>query len=210
MLKRAGRRLLVSPWFAAGAGVVIATGAMIYTPHANFAIDIQQCKLVSCTRLTPQGAAPLQVGPGKPVTASPSPPTVPAGMTFSYQVLDRSLDGFSMQITIRARQNPGPWKLSFVIPHARHVYVYGAPWQSYGADGVTVSSLIAGTESAGYAEISAHESGSNSEPGRTGYTVLFQVRGMGMPSAPTQCSYNGARCTFTRSPVTAASWPGAG
>src|SRR5215472_4462022 len=51
MLKRAGRRLLVSPWFAAGAGVVIATGGIVYTPpHANLdpAISITRCKQASC------------------------------------------------------------------------------------------------------------------------------------------------------------------
>src|SRR5215469_6079755 len=66
-LKRAGRRLLVSPWFAAGAGVVIATGVMIYTPHTKFAIDVHQCQVVTCTKLTPQGVPPVPAVTGAPV-----------------------------------------------------------------------------------------------------------------------------------------------
>ncbi|HYK68744.1 MAG TPA: hypothetical protein VEV45_12410 [Streptosporangiaceae bacterium] len=197
VLKRAGRRLLVSPWFAVGAGVVIATGAMIYTPHTNLAIDIQQCKLATCTKLSPQGAQPLQAGPGSQVTAAPHKPGVLAGMTFSYLVLDRSQDEFSMQITIRARHSIGQWKLAFVIPGAKGVYVYGARWKQIGPSGGIASNYFVGTESAGYAMISAHEDGSAGGPGRDSYTVQFQVRGTGVPSQPTQCSYNGTACHFT-------------
>jgi hypothetical protein len=213
MLKRAGRRLLVSPWFAAGAGVVIATGVMIYTPHANFAIDIQQCKVVSCTKLTPQGAAPLQAVPGTPVTAPHRTPSLPAGTAFWYQPVDHStMSGFGMWIAIRLPHGVSQWQLSFVIPGTKGIYVYYWPrWKPFGTDGVTVSSLIAATESAGYAEISAHESGSDTGSSRTGYTLVFQVRGMGTPSAPSQCSYNGATCTFARSrDLAPASWPGSG
>jgi hypothetical protein len=198
MLTQAGHRLLVSPWFAAGAGVVIATGVMIYTPHTNFAIDIQKCQLVSCTKLAPQGAAPLQAGPGAPMPA-PSRASVPADMTFWYQPVNQSTgSGFGMWIAIRYPHSVSQWQLSVVIKGATGLYVYYWPrWQAFGTDGVTVSSLVARTESAGYAEISAHDAGNDGGFSPTGYLVLFQVRGKGTPRLPTECTYMGsAHCTF--------------
>jgi len=214
MLKRAGRRLLVSPWFAAGAGVVIAAGAIIYAPHANFAIDTQPCKTASCQRITPQIAQPLQIGPGNKVTVpphAPSTPSVLAGMTFHYQVLDRSQYEFSMQITIKATHSISHWQLGFVIPGATNVYVYGAQWQQARTDGGTASSYNAGTESAGYAQISGHQDGGDGWSSWNGDIVQFQVRGTGTPSPPTQCYYDGKHCQFTGSlePVPA-DWPSYG
>jgi hypothetical protein len=202
MLTQAGHRLVVSPWFAAGAGVVIATGVMIYTPHTNFAIDIQKCQLVSCTNLTPQGGPPpVPVGTGAPMPA-PSKASLPKGMTFSYQVLSQSTQyGFNMLITIHSPDNFGPWRLSFVIPGTRDLFVvYGASWRSSGVDGGTASSYFAGTESAGYAMIAAHDAGNDGGSSPSGYTVVFQIRGSGTPSPPTHGTYNGAPCTFKPSP----------
>lgn len=210
MLKQAGNRLLVSPWFAAGAGFVIATGAVIYMPHARLdpAIHVTPCKQASCKQqqLTPQtGAKPLPAGAGAPIPA-PSKSSVLAGMTFRYQVEERSAwYGFSMLITIHAQHSLSAWNLSFVIPGAKSVYVsYGALWKPSGANGGTASSY-AGTESAGYAQISAHESGADAEASRTGYTVQFQVRGTGTPGAPTDCYYEGVRCSFK--PASVPRWP---
>jgi len=206
MVKQAGRRLLASPWFAAGAGFVIATGVIIYTPHTNLnpAISISHCKQANCTPqpVTPQGVAPgLPAGIGGPVTVLPKTASVPKGTTFWYQPVDYSTRyGFSMWIKIQAPYSTNQWRLSFVIPGARGIYVFGAPhWQAYGTNGVMVSSLLAGTESAGYAPISGQQDSGNGESSQNGYTVLFQIRGSGTPSRPTECSYNDATCQFTLS-----------
>jgi len=200
MLKRAGRRLLVSPWFAAGAGVVIATGGIVYVPHANLdfggAIQVTHCKQAMCNLVTEQGGAPglpADTG-GGPLTASPNPL---AGFTFSYLLLgDTTWDGFSMLITIHAPRSIGQWKLSFVIRGATDVVVVnGARWQQSGTDGGTASNYYGGTESSAYASISGHQSGSS----RTSDTVELQVRGKGVPSPPTSCFYNGTACSFQRS-----------
>ena len=205
MLERAAHRLLVSPWFAAGAGFVIATGAIIYMPHAtlNPAVTITRCKLASCKQkqLTPQvGAKPLPAGTGAPILV-PGNSSVIAGMSFRYQVQERSAQyGFSMLITIHSPRRLDRWNLAFVINGARDVYVtYGALWRQSGTDGGTASSY-ASTESAGYAQISAHESGGAVEASRTGYTVTFQVRGNGTPGPPTDCFYDGVRCHFRQAP----------
>jgi hypothetical protein len=200
MLKRAGRGLLVSPWFAAGAGVVIATGAVVYVPHANLdfggAIQVTHCKQALCDVVTEQGGAPgLPAGTGGgPLRASPNPL---AGFTFSYQLLgDNAWDGFSMLITIHGPRSLGQWKLSFVILGATDVVVVnGARWQPSGTDGGTASNYYSGIESAGYASISGQQSGSS----RDSDTVQLQVRGKGVPSPPTNCYYNETACHFQRS-----------
>jgi hypothetical protein len=216
MLKRAGRRLLVSPWFAAGAGVVIATGAIIYVPHANLdfgnAIHVIHCKQAQCRQSVLEQAPGMAAGiGGEQITVSPSAPSVLAGMTFSYQVVERSQLGFGMLITIRARHSISEWKLSFVIPGARDVYVVPgeARWQSSGTDGGTASNFFVGTESAGYAAISGRQDGGFAASSGNGDTVQFQVRGIGTPSAPISCYYNGTPCQFQPSSVQApASLPG--
>jgi hypothetical protein len=215
-LNRAGRRLLVSPWFAAGAGVVIATGVIIYTPHTKFdfgnAIHVIHCRQAQCAPVTPQSGAGLPAGvDGGRVTASPRAISVTAGMSFWYQVLDRTQTGFIMQITIRASHSFGPWKLSFVIPGATDVYVPDARWVQSGTDGGTASNYFSGTESSDYAQISGHQSGAAAGSSRNGYTVGFQVRGSGTPRAPTHCFYDGVACQFKQAPSAGAtSWPGSG
>lgn len=199
MLTQAGHRLVVSPWFAAGAGVVIATGVMIYTPHAhlNPAIQVTPCKQAKCPQhqqLQLGGPPPQPAGTGAPVTA-PSKASLPKGMTFWYQPGYSSGDVFSMWIEVRARDGLGQWKLSFSVPGAKGIYVYWPRWTSSG-NGVTVNSNYAGTESAGYAEISARGSGLADGLSLNGNIVLFQIRGTGAPNAPTPCTYNGASCTF--------------
>jgi hypothetical protein len=213
-LKRAGRRLLVSPWFAAGAGVVIATGAIIYTPHATFdfgnAIHVIHCPQAQCAPVTAQGGAPgLPAGiGGGPVTASPRTISVTAGMSFWYQVLDRTQSGFIMQITITASHSLGPWRLSFVIPGATGVYVPDARWKPSGTNGGTASNYFSGTESSDYAPISGYQSGGAAGSSRYGYTVQFQVRGSGTPGVPTHCFYDGVACQFRQAPTAwATSWP---
>lgn len=202
MLTQAGHRLVVSPWFAAGAGVVIATGVMIYTPHAhlNPAIQVTPCKQAKCAQhqqLPLGGAPPQPAGTGAPVPA-PSKASVPTGMTFWYQPVNQSTGSeFGMWIAIRYPHSVSQWKLSFVIKGATGLYVYWPRWQPLGTDGVTVSSLVAGTESAGNAEISAHDAGNDGASSPTGYLVVFQIRGKGTPSVPTECTYmGGAQCTF--------------
>jgi hypothetical protein len=130
--------------------------------------------------------------------AAPGKASLPKGMTFWYEPVDQSTgSGFGMWIAIRAPHSVSSWQLSFVIRGAKSLYVYWPRWKPFGTDGVTVNSLIASTQSAGYAEISAHDSGHDGGSAQSGYIVLFQVRGTGTLSPPTDCTYKGgASCTF--------------
>jgi len=198
MLKQSGRRLVASPWFAAGAGFVIATSAIIYAPHNNVdfggAIQVTHCKQALCGRATQAQAPGLPAGSGAHMPAAA--PTLPRSITFWYQPVGHSTGSeFAMWIEIHARDSLGQWQLSFVIPGAKDIYVYW-PRSHVSGTHVVVSSYYAGTESAGYAQISAHESGGADGPSRGGYTVLFQLRGTGTASTPVHCTYKGAACTF--------------
>jgi hypothetical protein len=196
MLTQAGHRMVVSPWFAAGAGVVIATGVMIYTPHAKLdfgnAIQVTPCT-ASCNHAALQQAPGLPAGSG--VTTSPRP-SLPAGTTFWYQPGHSIGNEFSMWIEVRARGSLGQWKLAFRVPGATGIYVYWPRWASSGTNGVTVDSYYAGTESVVYTEFSANEAGVAGGLTLNGDIALFQIRGIGAPNAPTACTYNGASCTF--------------
>lgn len=176
------------------------------------AIRVIHCKTSQCDLQTPESTVPVPAGQGDgPVTASPGRPSALGGTTISYQLLEQDQYGFLLEITIRAQHSPGPWKLSFVIPGARNVYVIGAPHSQSGSDRVTVSNYYGGTESAGYAPISGPQTGGNAGSGRNGYIAQFQVRGTGTPGAPADCSYNSMACQFKPLPSQAGEqWPGSG
>jgi hypothetical protein len=204
MLKQAGHRMALSPWFAAGAGVVIATGVLIYAPHANLnfggAIQVGHCSQALCGRAVPEGgASPMPVGPVNSPAPSPHVTNALAGMTFSYQVVERNQFGFILLITIKAQHSLGNWSLSFVIPDATAVYVVaGAHWTQSGSDGGTASNYLAGTESVGYTSISGNLDGIDGGPVISGNTVQLTVYGTGTPRAP-QGRYDNLPCLFTGS-----------
>ncbi|MBO0833592.1 MAG: hypothetical protein J2P29_16650, partial [Actinobacteria bacterium] len=89
MLTGAMRGLLGSPWFAAGAGIVIATGAVVYSPHSRLhlrpAITVTHCKVAGCNATSTSGSPPQVAGVGtEPVVAGPGQSAATAGLTFSY------------------------------------------------------------------------------------------------------------------------------
>ena len=199
--------MALSPWFAAGAGIVMAMGALIYAPHASLgfgrAIQVTHCQQSLCRQVIPQGGGAL-IPAGSGVTASPSPSAADRVMTVSYEPLhDSTPSSFALWIMFSPPPSLSHWQLRFVIPGATYIYVYGA--LSYGAvsvpsgtDGVTVTSLIAASDSAGYAPISGDQNGVDSLQSANG-TVLFQVRGTGPNSSPARCSFSGGGCVFTLS-----------
>jgi hypothetical protein len=193
LLSGAVRGLIVSPWFAAGAGFVIAAGAFMYAPHASLLLDTApgrtNCPAAGCP--VPQQAPVIAGAQGGLVTASPSPgSSSPRGRhaapdesdsapDFSYTVQPDGAGMFQMTFTMTSSQPIGDWRLSFDIPGATDLTVTGASWQPSGTDGGTASGLAAG---------STPNSGQTS----------FVVRGMGEPTAaPDNCSFGGATCHFT-------------
>jgi hypothetical protein len=212
LLTGAVRGLLVSPWFAAGAGFVVAAGAFIYAPHASLdfgtAIGVTQCKVAGCHRTTSPGAPGIPAGHGDGlVTAAPvtSPPSAAAGLTFSYAVNWHVHGTFQMVLTVTSKHAIGSWRLAFVIPGATKVAVVDAKWQSSGPDGGTASGAAgnggdadAGTSADGWGSGSAGAATAD-DGAPAADSVSLVVDGHGTPAAPASCVYDGAACHFSLS-----------
>jgi hypothetical protein len=207
-LARATRRLIVTPWFAAATGIVVAAGLWIYSPHAELTFPNGAVGAVPCK--TPDCGIGSQNGRGTPASAGMLPLTQSvkraggssAGraaarrLKFGYRVLWQSQGQFSMLITVSGKRIPRSWRLAFAMPGDDITDVLGAGWQRSGSYGVTViwppadsSWQSSGQTGAGGDQYGAGTSG---EPG-----ARFVVVGSGAPVAPTGCSFNGVSCKFS-------------
>ena len=201
LLTGAVRGLLVSPWFAAGAGFVIAAGAFLYAPHAELefgnAVGVTQCRLAECNQTTEQGAQGLTAGSGAAPLTDGTTPAASAGLTFRYTVDWQGHGAFQMVLTVTAKHAIGDWRLALVIPGASRVSVVGATWTPSGTDGGTATGTTTGT--------GASPHGIMARPDWPGHasdqpdSVSLIVRGFGAPAAPSNCAFNGAPCQFSRS-----------
>jgi Cellulose binding domain len=203
-VRRVVRGLLMTPWFAASTGFVIAVGMWLYSPHASItfpsAIGTIHCRLHGCVTQggnssgSVASSAPGQrlrtrhVGRGSEQSAAAAKRT--AGLAFTFTVLWRSDQSFGVAISISGRRSLGTWQLAFRLPGTQIQNVFGAEWlQSASEDGGTASPFHA-----------------DFGPAPDTDAVTFRVDGTGSLSAPTSCTFDGARCTFT---VTSAGKDGA-
>jgi len=200
----AARGLLVSPWFAAGAGFVIATTAFIVAPRAeqripgnNSAINVTQCTQRGCQKTVSQGAVPL-TEPSDQMKINTAPPA-PAAQTVSYHVFWQYGGSFIIEITLTSKQATGDWRLAFAIPGAVITSVVGADWQRSGADSGTARASM------GQSTPAASDSSSASQ-GRGGFCggsgqrdIKLVVTGHGSDAKPGGCVFDGAQCQFSPS-----------
>ena len=160
-MREAARSLLVTPWFAAGTGFVVAAGLWIYSPHTvlkfpDAAPGMSLCKSAGCA------ADPLGHGAGSLTATSPGThisrpaarirhpagPTVTrhdaanSGLTFKFTVLWQRHSSFGAAITVSGHKVPKSWQLSFDIPGVRIGSVMGVSWRtSASGDGGVASPL---------------------------------------------------------------------
>jgi cellulose binding protein with CBM2 domain len=189
------RRVIVTPTFAAGLGVVVAALLAFQMGVPSFRVSVprwtgQRCTTPGCQH-QPGQSGPAAVPGGQPLTApapaastSPGPGSADAASqsappVVSYQT-DRSWPGgFRGHLTFSftGRGAPGRWWLRFVYPSGRIQRVWGAVrWQPHG-DHVAV---VGAPRPA--------------QPARRTVQVSFQVTGhAGRPSG---CSFNHAACHF--------------
>jgi len=204
LLASAVRGLLVTPWFAAATGFVVAVGLWISAPHAELkfpsAVGVVPCQTPGCGSEAGQGAGRLTITGGQPIRHSRKPggsaaqtgaghKTAASGLTFTYVVLWSDQGRFAVQITVSGRNAPHAWHLAFAMPGDQITYVVGAEWRPAGSDGGTASPQ-------------------DSQPGQWGDTGQqvghghrqdfgFTVFGQGTPVMPTGCTFNHATCTFS-------------
>jgi hypothetical protein len=139
---------MVSPWFAAGAGFVIAAGAFMYAPHASLNFDSAPgrtvCPTPGCP--VPQKVPQIAGGASGLVTASPSPSSSSRrgrhaahdksdiSPSFTYTVQQDGTGVYQMIITETSQGAIGSWGLSVVIPGATKVSVYDGVLHGSGTD----------------------------------------------------------------------------
>jgi cellulose binding protein with CBM2 domain len=142
------RSLMVTPWFAAGAGIVIAAALAVDSPAALTYVPTDpgvRCPVSGCTGGVPgHGPAvaaatpgvPLPAGSGPRIGADPAGPASQGGAgpayQAGYQVVRRWSSGFLASITMPANMRLGPWSLQLAFPSAHVDRVWGARWQPSG------------------------------------------------------------------------------
>jgi hypothetical protein len=213
VLRTAARGLLVTPWFAAASGFVIAASLWIYVPHAHLqfpsgsAIQSQHCSKdcaqagsgTDSGRLATSGKGKLtqprqsgrRAGAG-PHAAGHARSTV-SGLTFSYYVLPSQQGRFTIRISVVGKHAIKDWQLAFVLRGDRIRQVWGARWHRIRPDSGTVS----GGSQLGQSNGDGQGDGSQLGPGDHQYGFTFVVSGSGQPTSPTDCVYNGQSCTIT-------------
>jgi hypothetical protein len=209
IMRGAARSLLVTPWFAAGTGFVIAAGLWIYSPHTELrfpssALGDVPCKTVGCGPATSGagGGQEAVSAPGSKIThpaghkvAQPRTSTRDAdpaasGMTFGFQVIWQRDGGFAAQITLTAESVPASWRLSFQMPGAMIDGADPVRWQpSAEGDG--------GTASAGAWGVGSWSRQDDHGHGHASYAINFTIMGNGTPSTPTSCVFDGKSCQFS-------------
>jgi hypothetical protein len=164
----AARSLLVTPWFAAAAGFVLAAALWIHSPHTELrfpatatAPDEERCAAPQCASSGGQSGGQLATSAGKrlqhsrPAGRQPAGRpdvsrghrTAPSGLTFSFQVMWRKHGQFAALISVRGNNVPASWRLTFTMPGAQIGYVLGAEWRAIaGGDGGTASGLPGGDD----------------------------------------------------------------
>ncbi|HXW46606.1 MAG TPA: hypothetical protein VEL03_17585 [Streptosporangiaceae bacterium] len=206
LVRGAARSLLVTPWFAAGTGFVIAAGLWIYSPHTvlRFPPNAQNetpCLPVSCGPQTSGqdggslaiqtpgvaiGSAQSGKGHGKPDVAGKSPI---AGLRFYFRVTGQQNNSFSAVITVSGKDVPSSWRLDFSMPGVQINYVSGADWQPTASGG-------GGTASSPPGQFGGSGNGGYGGGPSPGTLIQFMLGGTGTPSMPATCEFDGYACAF--------------
>jgi hypothetical protein len=206
------RGLLVTPWFAAGAGFVIAAARALNSPHTvlTYRPNNQPCSI--CTRPTPEPGSLASATPGVKIKRAKPAPTghaskstgrgSTAGPEVGFRVVWRKNGEFGAIVTIAARQARQGWSLQFAIPGTRITQVWGAQWQSApGAHGGLARMLTSQPGQPGHSySPGPGQHGLTSAQGNQGGwqpdNVRFLVVAVGNPRVPDGCVLNRVTCHF--------------
>ncbi len=220
MLQGAARGLLVNPWFAAGTGFVVAAGMWIYAPHASLHFSIANPRVPDVTT-QPGGTPGNALGKGKQAGGSTRAGTAgtkasrsaASGLTFRFNVLWQQNGAFAETFTITSKHAIERWQLSFKIPGAKITRVVGgslqwlphgrvivSPYHPQANDHDEPNGGMPGGGDSQYG-VGLRTSGSGRADNGKGrhqrHEVTITVFGTGSPGQPTDCSFNGASCTFS-------------
>jgi hypothetical protein len=199
--------MLMTPWLAAGVGVVVAAVLALNVPRAVLTYSQTNpgasCQAPSCDSVAPlhqrgglaakdpgielkhpsrpaapQTAPTTAKGPAAPAHAWSRKPQLPGGPAdVQYQTLKRWPSGFTGLITIVSRATLSDWRLAFRYPGAHIDSVAGAKWNARGDGGV--ASAVPWPWG-----------------GPPGSVVRIMIVANGTPGQPTACRFDGAPCSF--------------
>jgi hypothetical protein len=175
------RGLLVTPWFAAGAGFVIAAALSLNAPRTFLTYRPNNTKCASCTsspESVPTSKPGLQI---KSVNPAVIGGTGAVGPAVPIHLGPERNGVFSVTITLPAGQARNGWRLRFALPGRSVTEVLGAQWLPDGADDGGVAAMLT---QGGYV--------SPTDPSG----VSFTVSASGAPVAPVGCVLNGQPCHF--------------
>jgi hypothetical protein len=191
---------MITPWLAAGAGMVIAAAVAVDSPAAltySPSGPAVRCSVSGCAGPAPDRQPDLATAsPGVALRApgaepdgaaagSPGPPhrtgASEPGYQLGYQVIRRQRRGFVAMITMPGDLKPGSWSLQFGFPSARVDRVWGALWRP-SSDGDAGTAL-------GPWQWRGHAPG---QPDAQQLTVLAT----GVPAVPSGCRLDGTSCSF--------------
>lgn len=201
------RGVLVTPWFAAATGFVIAVSMWVLWPHAD--LHILAGPAINKEPYGPNGTSGVAGSKGGEINTKSSPPRSTAsqargdhgatgsrgakgvGASVRYYVAQSGHDSFDIVITVPGRHARTHWELAFLLRGDESIRVFGANWQPTGQDGGLASEWPGAQHWRGDQNFG--------EPGgdRNSHDVSFQVYGSGSNIRPTGCVLNGKACHFT-------------
>jgi hypothetical protein len=206
------RGLLMTPWFAAASGFVIAASLWIYSSHPQLTFPIATgsvpCIPDGCSpqHVDRDGVGSLAMNSGQPMArqhkpANPARKVIPgqartaaSGLSFRYVVRPAADGNFDLIVIVTGKHPIKDWHLAFVLPGDHIKFAVGADWRATSTHGGTASPLT-GDQGQQHGGSWSHggygHGGALDQPG-----VIFSVVASGRPAAPAQCSFDGASCTF--------------
>lgn len=212
VIRGATRGLLVTPWFAAGMGFLLAAGLWIYSPHASLKLTTpvlkSPCLEQGCQSHIGGGSLATKL-PGKRISTGHAHGAAKAtggenrkhkalGVTLKYSPVWPGPGGFSAVITITSKHPLGSWRLSFEMPGAQITQVGGAAWTPLpAADGGTLTPYRGRAAQPGpggsLPGVNANAAAADKGAGE----VKIWITGTGKPSTPVDCSFDGKSCSFS-------------
>jgi hypothetical protein len=196
---RGMRGMLITPWFAAGAGFVIAAALALNSPHTvlTYKPNTSTCSTCVPSKQSLATAKPgvvLQTPKSGPAARSDRrarpavrAPQAPVGSAIGYRVVWQKNGSFAAVVTVPQAAADHGWSLRFEIPGHRILGVWGAQWApAPGGYGGEVSSFA--TRSRPGSPGSAGSPGSPGSPGRGAPSV---PPGAGRGGRPGQSGHSG-------------------
>ena len=194
------RAMLMTPWLAAGVGVVLAAALALHGPRTELTYTpANPCPPEGCGVSVPgqggggtalSGPAPNAAAPGTrlkhgrkavpaagPAPHRGGPAPAPGPLVVRYRTVQSRAGEFTGVITVTGQAVRSGWRLTFQYPGALVKSVAGLPWTRHGAEVIVIG-------------------GAPTSPGYTAGQARIRIRASGTPSRPTQCTFNGAACSI--------------